>query len=75
MIEITAQYDPSSLGVDRDHYVFPAGYKRPYERAIYPAITGGIYFKKGQVIPETIVIHIKTGVDIAANVEEGASEE
>ena len=59
MIEITAQFDPDSIGRDRDHYVFPAGVKRPYERATMPAITGGLYFKKGQIIPDTIVIHIR----------------
>lgn len=57
-LEIKAEYDEHSMGKTRDHYVFPKGFKRGAERAAHPSITGGLYIRKGDPIPETIVIHL-----------------
>ena len=68
IILIHAEYDEGSYGEQRQHFVFPdfelpdagiAAYKAKYEvklRALEPAITGGVYIKKGTPIPDSITI-------------------
>ena len=58
-LEIKAEYDDHSMGKTRDHYVFPTGFKKGYERAAYPIITGSVWIKKGEAIPDSILITFK----------------
>ena len=63
-LEIKAEYDDHSMGKTRDHYVFPKGFKRGYERAAHPVVTGGLYIRKGEAVPDTIIIHLAKAVEV-----------
>ena len=55
-IVITAEFDESSIGTTRNHYVIPAKPKEGYAKATVPKITGGIYISKDEPVPDSIVI-------------------
>lgn len=55
-IQIKAEKDESSMGEERIHFVFPDSPKTAYAKATVPEITGGIYIRKGAVIPNSVTI-------------------
>ena len=55
-IQIKAERDESSMGEERTHFVFPDSPKTAYAKATVPEITGGIYIRKGAVIPNSVTI-------------------
>ena len=57
VVEVKAEYDPSVLGEGRIHYVFPATPKGA-AKALIPPITGGLWIKRGEVIPNKLIIKL-----------------
>ena len=55
-IQIKAERDQSSIGEERIHFVFPDSPKTAYEKATVPEITGGIYIRKGTIVPNSITV-------------------
>ena len=58
-IQIKAERDEQSIGEERIHFVFPDSPKTGYAKATVPEITGGIYIKKGAVVPNSITIILR----------------
>jgi len=58
-VEIIAEYDASSMGATRTHFVFPLKPKGAYDKANVPDITGGVYVRKGVDIPDVVVIRLQ----------------
>ncbi len=59
IIVIKAELDASSMGTDRNHYVFPKGFDSGFARAVCPEITGGVYIKKTTPVPNRIIIEFR----------------
>ena len=61
VVELEAEKDEGTMGLKdgRVHYVFPAGIKDPFERAMEPEITGGVWIKAGVTVPGTITIKLR----------------
>jgi len=58
--EFDAIRDEGVLGEGRLHYVFPAKPSKPeIDRALLPIITGGVWIRKGTVLPDRIIITLK----------------
>lgn len=55
-LKIKAERDEGSIGEDRIHFVFPDSPKPSYEKAMVSEITGGLYIKKGTVVPNSVTI-------------------
>ncbi len=58
-ITIKAEWDKSSEGEARNHFVFPELPKKGYEKAMQRGITGGLYITKDIEIPDTITIVLR----------------
>ena len=61
IVELEAELDKGTMGLKdkRIHYVFPAGIERPYDRAMAPEITGGLWIKEGVTVPGSITIKLR----------------
>jgi hypothetical protein len=61
--EVAARWDDSSLGRTWDHFVFPSMTDKTtgHERATADGITGGLYVRKGQMLPDRIIITLDRG--------------
>jgi hypothetical protein len=61
--EVVARWDEASLGTTRDHFVFPSMTEKTtgHERATVDGITGGLYVRKGQTLPDRIIITLDRG--------------
>ena len=54
-----AEYDKSSIGATRHHFIFSKYPKTGYKEAMQQGITGGLYITKDEEIPESIIIILK----------------
>lgn len=55
-MDINVILDPSSVGEERYHFVFPKTPKESVPKALFEKITGGIYISKTESVPESITL-------------------
>jgi len=56
VVEIKAVQDDGVIGEGMLHFVFPPHNKNDMEKVLHSNITGGVWIKKGTIVPDKLVI-------------------